>query len=318
MPCLRRPHAALPGLLTPSRRTVPPRGQRAGRRRSLRVVTAWALLVSLPSWALDLSALWDFNQPALSEQRFTEAMATASADERLILRTQIARTHGLRRDFAQARALLTSVEAELPTASAEARVRHALESGRSRVSATHEPATISDDDRAEARQRFLQARDLAVAARLDALAVDALHMMAFVDTAPEQQLAWNREALALALRSDQPDARRWEGSLRYNTGLALKAAGDPEAAIEQFSEARAAYLRAGRTRAARYADWAIGWTERSRGRLAQALDIQRRLEREWAAEGGDRDVLSELAALYTSLGDPARAADYAARAQAGR
>src|SRR4029434_3845369 len=38
--------------------------------------------------------------------------------------------------------------------------------------------------------------------RLDGLAVDALHMMAFVDTAPADQLRWDREALALALRSD--------------------------------------------------------------------------------------------------------------------
>lgn len=297
----------------------PPRPPAGRWRLVLGLAAGLGLMAAAPAQALDLAALWDFSQPALSEQRFTEALAGASADERLILRTQIARTHGLRRDFAQARSLLAAIEPELPTASAEARVRHALESGRSLVSATHDRASITEADRAEARRRYLQARDEAQAGGLDALAIDALHMMAFVDTAPAQQLAWNREALALALRSAQPDARRWEGSLRYNTGLALKESGDPEAAIEQFAEARAAYLRAGRTRGARYADWAIGWTERSRGRLAQALEIQRRLEGEWAADGSvDTEVLSELAALYTALGDPARAADYATRAKAGR
>lgn len=275
-----------------------------------------AVVTSLPAFALDLTALWDFSQPALSEQRLTAALAGASPDEALVLRTQIARSHGLRRDFARARAILDELEPALPSASAEARVRHALERGRSLVSATHAPDQITPDARAEAGRQFLRAKALATEARLDALAIDALHMMAFVDTDPAQQLAWNREALAVIERSDQADAKRWEGSLRYNTGMALKQQGDAAAAIDSFERARAAYLQAGRTRGARYAQWAVGWTERSRGHLAAALDIQRALEAEWAAAGEtDRDVLSELAELYTALGDPVRAADYRARAK---
>ncbi len=45
----------------------------------------------------DLSHLWDFTQPELSEQRFREALATANPDEALILQTQIARTYGFAR-----------------------------------------------------------------------------------------------------------------------------------------------------------------------------------------------------------------------------
>ena len=50
--------------------------------------------------ALDISALWDFNSPELSEQRFLAALSSASSDEALILKTQVARSHGLRGDFA--------------------------------------------------------------------------------------------------------------------------------------------------------------------------------------------------------------------------
>ena len=281
-------------------------------------LVAALVLATVPARALDLRAMWDFAQPALSEQRFVAALDAASPDERLILRTQIARTHGLRRDLAKAREILAEVAPALAAASPEARVRYHLELGRTFASAAH-PPDLPQEARDEARRLFLRARDLAVAARLDDLAIDAVHMMAFVDTAPAQQAAWARDALLMLERSDQPEAKRWEGSLRNNLGVALKQQGEAEAAIEQFQRSRAAYLRDGRARHARYADWMIGWTERGRGRRAAALEIQLRLEREWAAAGEvDADVFEELDALYTVLGDPARAAHYRARMKEAR
>lgn len=285
---------------------------------ALGALAAGLVLAAAPARALDLRAMWDFGQPALSEQRFVAALDAASPDERLILRTQIARTHGLRRDFGKAREILADLAPALPTASAEARVRYQMELGRTWASGAH-PPDLPPQARDEARRLFLAARDTAVAARLDELAIDAVHMMAFVDTAPAQQADWARAALGMLERSDQPAAKRWEGSLRNNLGVALKEQGEPEAAIEQFRLSRAAYLRDGRTQLARYADWMIGWTERGRGRLAAALEIQLRLEREWAAAGeADADVFEELDALYTALGDPARAAQYRVRAKEAR
>ena len=48
---------------------------------------------------IDILALWNFQNPAESEQRFHDAMDGASEDEKLSLETQIARTYGLRKDF---------------------------------------------------------------------------------------------------------------------------------------------------------------------------------------------------------------------------
>ena len=91
----------------------------------------WLLATSLsPAMAIDLAPLWDHRQPAVSEQRFREALATASPDDVLLLQTQIARTHGLRKDFARAQQILLEIEPALPGASAEVQVRHALEYGR--------------------------------------------------------------------------------------------------------------------------------------------------------------------------------------------
>ena len=55
---------------------------------------------------LDLTALWDFADPAGSEARMRAALAGAGDEDAAILRTQIARTHGLRRDFVRAREYL--------------------------------------------------------------------------------------------------------------------------------------------------------------------------------------------------------------------
>lgn len=50
----------------------------------------------------DLSMLWDFSQPDVSEQRFRAALASSTGDDALnSLQTQIARTCGLRGDFAR-------------------------------------------------------------------------------------------------------------------------------------------------------------------------------------------------------------------------
>lgn len=272
------------------------------------------LTVCGPSMALDLDALWDYSQPALSEQRFVAAMQGASADDRLILQTQIARSHGIRRDFAKAREVLAGAEPALPGASAEVRVRYWLELGRTRISTVHTREQRTAEALKSARDAFMRAHALAVDVRLDGLAIDALHMMVVVDDAPDQQLAWNRQALALLERSDQPEAKRWEGSLRNNVGHALRLKGDHDAALEQFRLSRAAHERAGRTKSMRVADWMIARTWRDQRRYAEAIALQLELERAWDADGEpDRYVFEELEWLYRATGDVARARHYAAR-----
>lgn len=281
------------------------------------IVLLLALWCSAVAAAIDLSALWDFGNPQLSEQRFVAAMDGASADERLVLQTQIARTWGLRRDFARVRELLAPVGLALSGASAEVRVRYWLELGRSHASAAHEDGEQTPASREAARAHFLRAHELAEKARLDGLAIDALHMMVFVDTEPDQQLAWNRRALAVLERSAQPEARRWEGSLRNNIGYALHLKGEHDAAVEQFRLSRAAYARDGRTRNVRVADWMIARTRRVQGRYEEALQLQLGLESAWEREGGsDPFVWRELEAIYRALGDDAKARHYAAKQQA--
>nr|HET7857576.1 tetratricopeptide repeat protein [Caldimonas sp.] len=269
--------------------------------------------------AIDVSALWTFSDPALSEQRFQQALADASPDDAFILRTQIARTWGLRGDFERARATLAPLEAELPKRSAEAKVRYALELGRTYASPAHPPETQTPEQRERARPLYLEAFETAKAAQLDRLAIDALHMMVMVDSDPADQLAWNIKAITYLEQSTQADARKWEGSLRNNIGHAQRLLGNYDEALRQFHLSLAAHERDGGPVNVRIAHWMIARTLRDMKRYDEAIAIQLRLEREWAAAGKDDPyVFEELEQLYRATGDVARADRYAERLRGAR
>jgi tetratricopeptide (TPR) repeat protein len=269
--------------------------------------------------AVDLSVLWDFNDPGLSESRFREALKSAAGDERLILHTQIARTHMLRKDFAAARNVLQAISADIAEAGAEAKARYWLELGRSYASHRHDPATQTPESRRLARNAFSTALAISKEAKLDGLAVDALHMFVFVDTAPEDQLKWNQEALTVIAASEQPEARRWEASISSNTGEALYDLGRYDEALKYFR--RTLFLReqSDNARGARDAYWHIARVLRVQNRIDDALAIQLRLERESEAAQQPRDyIYEELQLLYQAKGDASRARQYEQRTKALR
>lgn len=237
---------------------------------------------------MDVSPLWNFADPTASEAAFRRALAAGpKADDALTLQTQIARTYGLRSRFAEAHALLDALEPQLATAGAEPRVRHLLERGR-----TFRSSNAPD----RARPLFVEAAERARAARLDALEVDALHMIALVEAAPEAQIRWNRQALAVAAASADPAARDWDASLANNIAMSEHDAGRHEDALASFRTALAARERIGDARRIRVARWMIAWTLRSLHRHAEALAILRRLEDETGAAGEpDGYVFEEIA-----------------------
>jgi tetratricopeptide (TPR) repeat protein len=287
--------------------------------RALAVAGALLLAPDLTPASVDLDALWDHARPELSEARFKEAAQGAAPDDAAILQTQVARTWGLRRRFDQARAILAPLQPRLPELSPRAQAHFHLEWGRTFVSATHAPAQLTAEDRAAARKSYLEAHRIAQANRLDGVAVDALHMLPFVETDPEAALHWNRQALAAALASAQADARRWEASLRNNIGYALHGMKRYEEALEMFRSALPVLERSGNVRRLRIGHWMVAWTLRTLGRIDEALAIQLRLEQENEADGTpDEHVFEELRQLYAAKGDADRAAAYATKKEKAR
>lgn len=285
--------------------------------RTVAVLVSIALCHS--AMAIDLAPLWDFDAPERSEQRLRSALETAVGDDALILQTQIARTYGLRKDFSKARETLASIESAVKSAGPEAQARFELELGRTYASATHAPEQLTADAKAQARAAYDNALEIATGAHLDSLAIDALHMLAFVDTAPADQLKWGQAALAISLASSQAAAKQWEASLRNNIGYALHQLGRYEEALDQFEQAVTIRERGTDAQATRVAHWMVAWTLRALNRTDEALAIQLRLERECDAAGQpDPYVFEELETLYRARGDEERAAYYAARKQSAQ
>lgn len=264
--------------------------------------------------AIDVDALWDYSAPAASEARFRQAMPGASADDGLILQTQIARTFGLRKRFDEARDVLASIAPRVDGASPEVRTRYLLELGRSYASPVHPPEARTVANRETARSHYMRAFQLAVDAQLDWLAIDALHMMPLVDIDPAQRLEWNQKAIDFMEKSSQPAAKRWEATLRNNVGYARHLNGEHEEALRQFRLSLAAHERAGNAEAVRIAHWMIASTYRAQKQYADAIEIQLRLEREFDEAGKpDPYVYEELDHLYRAVGDDAKALHYKQR-----
>lgn len=235
-----------------------------------------------------IDELWDFDDPVGSEGRFRAAADAAPEPQRSILLTQVARAAGLAGRYDEALALLDS----LAGVDAELRVRVLLERGR---------VLNSRGAPDEARPLFESAFAAASDAGLEHLAIDALHMVAIVGPASEQE-ALNRRALAFAASADDPRARDWRASLLNNLGWTLFDRAEYSAALALFEDALAARIEQGKPGNIRIARWCIGRTLRALGRLGEALVIQEGLAAEFAAAGtADPYVDDELAELHSAL-----------------
>jgi tetratricopeptide (TPR) repeat protein len=231
----------------------------------------------------DVTALWDFDDPAGSEQRLRAAADVAEGDERLVLLTQVARALGLQERYDEGFAILD----DLSVQDAEVTTRAALERGR---------LLRSSGDPEAARPYFEGAAESAREAGLEALQVDALHMVALVAPAEHQQRL-NEEALAVARGSSDRAARDWDASLLNNLGMVHADAGDWPAALAAFEEALAARERIGDAGRTRVAKWMVGWALRNLGRTDEALAVQTALKAELEAVGEEDPYVDEEISL---------------------
>ena len=259
-----------------------------------------------------LDKLWDYGKPAESQTRFRAELAKhpAGSREALETATQIARTQGLQRQFAEADATLDGVAAKLEPVPVRVRVRYLLERGRTRNSGGDKSAATALFKDAVA----LRARDTLPGA--DYYLVDPLHMLG-IATRPAEQLEWTRKALAAAEASPDPRARNWAGSLTHNIGWSYFDAGDPVTALVYWQKALPIREAQGNVENVRFAQWTIARGYRATGRLDEAEKIQLALVTETEKAGEpDGFVYEELAEIAVARGDKAAAAPWAAKAYA--
>ncbi len=248
--------------------------------------------------AADFDQLWDYNDPAASEQRFRELLPVLRErgleSLRAQLLTQIARALGLQRRFDEARAVLAEAAELLADAGELARIRWLLETGR-----CHNSAGAAE----HALPRFREAWELACAADEDFHAVDAAHMLAIAEPLAEDRLAWTQRALALSEASGDGRVAKWPGSLHNNIGWTFHEQGDFERALGHFRQALVWRERQGAIDTIRIARWCIARCLRSLGRVEEALAMQQALLAEYEAEGAQSGfTCEELGECLLSLG----------------
>ncbi len=248
----------------------------------------------------EIDSLWDFQDPAGTEETFRELLAREGKAEdknyQLIVLTQIARTLSLRRKFAEAHALLDQVEAQMEGGDI-VEARYLLERGRTFNSSGQPESAVP---------LFDKAVEIGEAARADFYVVDALHMLG-IAAPPERRLDWNLAAIARAEKSADPRARNWLGSLLNNTGWTYFDRKEYSQALALFEKTAAFYREKGDQPAMeRIARWSIGKTLRMLGRVKEALALQQAL----AAEESDGFIEEELAECLLALGEADAARPY--------
>jgi tetratricopeptide (TPR) repeat protein len=255
---------------------------------------------------MDIDAFWEYSDPAASEARFQAALETAKGDERLELLTQVARTYGLRGRFDEAHRLLDDVEKGLTKANPRPRTRYLLERGR---------AYNSSGEKDKARELFIEAWELAQAAGLEGLAVDAAHMVAITNSGTSESIVWNQRGLTLARVSKDPKARALIPAMLNNSAWDLHEIGRYEEALTLFYEAQTEWEARGKPEQIQIARWSVGRCLRSLKRFKEALAIQRGLEAEHKAEGTvDGFVFEEIGENLEALGELNEAKPYFAEA----
>jgi tetratricopeptide (TPR) repeat protein len=191
-----------------------------------------------------IDELWDFDDPAASEQRFRAAAEQAASEEKPEYLTLVARALGLQQRFTEAGDVLAEIDRDVARPVVIVRVE--LERGRLENSAGRPEQAVP---------HFRTAADLAAEQGLDFLRIDALHMLAIAD--PDREAEWTGEGLRAAEAASESRTRRWAVALHNNHGWTLYDSGDLVGAVEAFEQALAWAERVGSPTQQQYAREAL-------------------------------------------------------------
>lgn len=241
----------------------------------------------------DFDQLWNYNDPSATAEQFLTLLNGSSVEKdksyHLELLSQIARTHSLRAQFAEAHQYLRQIEPFIAQSPTVYSIRYHLEKGRTHNSAQEKEA---------AKPHFEAALNLAETLHADGYALDALHMLAIISV-PPQSIQLNEKALLLAQQSRLPQAQKWQGALYNNLGWDYFDLGQYEDALRIFLQALK--WREAQQSAPEFflAKWCVARTLRALSRLEEAITIQLALMEEMIELGQpDGYVYEELGELY--------------------
>ena len=253
-----------------------------------------------------IESYWEYSDPAGSEDRFKQALESASGDYRLELLTQIARTYSLRKRYEEAHQLLDEIEHLLNEAGNRPNLRYLLERGRT---------YNSSGDKERARDLFIRAWQLGTETNEIGLAVDAAHMVAITFAGSELAIDWNLKGLEIARPSVDAKARSLIPAMLNNSAWDLHDMGRYDQALPLFEDALTEWVAREKPTQIQIAKWSVARCLRSLKRHEDALAIQRELEAEHANLGTkDGYVFEEIAENLQALDRKQEARPYFSRA----
>lgn len=247
----------------------------------------------------DFDRMWDFQDPAGSEQRFNELLIIAERDGnasyKAQLYSQIARAQGMQGKFDEAHANLNKADKLIKPINTLAQTRILLERGRL-YNSSGKPEL--------SKPLFMKAIEISKKNQLDVMAIDAIHMMGIMDK-PENQIKWNLQAMDIAEQSEDQRVKGWRGPLYNNMGWSYYDIGDYENAQIMFEKSLDFRESIADQQGIRVAKWTIGHLYRIIDKIDKATAIQLALEEEINANDLPKDgfVLEELAELYNIKGE---------------
>lgn len=225
-------------------------------------------------------SLWDYSDPATTEQKFRELMENndtlSDISYYLQLLTQIARTYSLRRLFAESQNILDEIKTALGEKNGPEHLRYHLEQGR---------VYNSSGDKIKARVEFEKALSMSDEVGHDFHTIDTMHMLAIVSK-PDEAIEWNKKAMHKAETSKEERAQNWLGSLYNNLGWDYFAKKDFKTAHSILQKGWDWQVAKGREKQANIAKWSVARTLRAMGKIKEALIMQQELEIENKTQDG--------------------------------
>lgn len=250
--------------------------------------------------------LWDYADPAATEQKFRQILDTeptlTDLSYHLQLLTQLARTYSLRRMFDESQNILDEVRSALGDEPTLEQLRYHLEQGR---------VYNSSGDKSRAREEFDKALAISDSVSADFHTVDTLHMLAIISK-PDEAIEWNKKAMLKAESSADERAQGWLGSLYNNLGWSYFGKKDFNSALDIFRKGLDWQLSKGREKQASIAKWSVARTLRAMGKVEDALDLQLELEHE--SKESDGYNYEEIGECLLELNRKEEAKPYFARA----
>jgi tetratricopeptide (TPR) repeat protein len=265
--------------------------------------------LSKPLEQSQIDAVLVIADPAGSRARIGSILENTdgmSSEHFLEWKTLLARTYSLQHNIGESLAILADVECQLGTATPIARVRWALERGRT---------WLTSGDREKARADFHTAYKDAQTAGHTFLAVDAVHMLGIAHDGNEA-LDWNMLAIAMINESPDEAVKRWLGPLLNNTGWTYFDMGEYEKARSLFAMDVEYRTSKGLLTQARVARYSLARTMRAQGQIVEALAIQRANAEEIRTTNGDPDgyIDEEIGECLLMIGRMEEARGYLASA----